>query len=212
VGPPSAVCGLITFASFNNAAKINDAVIALWAGVLEAVPGSTLLLKWRSFADPFLQGRVRADFATHGIGGQRIRFDGATPHPEMLRQYGEVDIALDPFPFSGGLTTREALWLGVPVVTLPGARPLSRQTHAVLQAIGRAEWSANSSADYVAIAARLARDPTELSRIRQGLREQLRASPLCDAPRFARDLEAIYRNLWRAYLQRGAFFDKAAPE
>jgi protein O-GlcNAc transferase len=200
--PPSAVCGLVTFASFNNAAKINDAVIALWARVLDAVPSSTLLLKWRSFADSFLQGRVRAEFATHGIGGQRIRFDGATPHPEMLRQYGEVDIALDPFPFSGGLTTCEALWMGVPVVTLPGARPLSRQTHAVLHAIGRSEWSASSGDDFVAIAARLASDPTELSRIRRGLREQLRTSSLCDAPRFARDLEATYRRLWCAYLQR----------
>jgi protein O-GlcNAc transferase len=202
VGPPSAVCGLVTFASFNNAAKINDAVIELWARVLDAVPGSTLLLKWRSYADPYLQGRVRADFAGHGITGERIRFDGATPHPEMLRQYGEVDIALDPFPFSGGLTTCEALWMGVPVVTLPGTRPLSRQTHAVLHAIGRPEWSATSSDDYVAIAARLAGDRTELSLVRRDLREQLRASPLCDAPRFARDLEAIYRKLWRAYLQR----------
>jgi predicted O-linked N-acetylglucosamine transferase (SPINDLY family) len=200
-GPPVLTRGVVTFASFNNAAKINDAVISLWARVLKAVPRSTLLLKWRSFSDPFLQGRVRADFAAYGVDGQRIRFDGATPHPDMLRQYRDVDIALDPFPFSGGLTTCEALWMGVPVVTLPGARPLSRQTHAVLHAIGRPEWSASSDDDYVAIAARLARDPTELSRSRHGLREQLRTSPLCDAPRFARDLEAVYRKMWHAYLR-----------
>jgi predicted O-linked N-acetylglucosamine transferase (SPINDLY family) len=198
--PPSASGRPVTFASFNNSAKLNDAVIALWARVLAAVPHSRLLLKWRSLADPVLQARIRHNFARHGIDGERIRFDGATEHADMLRQYGDADIALDPFPFCGGQTSCEALWMGVPVVTLAGSRPFSRQTHAILRAIGRAEWSAGSADDYVEIAARLAGDPIGLGRIRRGLRQQMLASALCDAPGFARSLERVYRKLWIDHL------------
>jgi protein O-GlcNAc transferase len=198
--PPSANGSPTTFASFNNSAKLNDAVIALWARVLSAVRRSRLLLKWRSCADPLLQDRIRSMFARHDIDPERIQFDGASPHADMLRQYGEVDIALDPFPFGGGLTSCEALWMGVPVVTLAGLRPFSRQTHAILHAIGKPEWSACNSDDYVAIAARLANDPIKLSRARRSLRQQMAASALCDGPRFARNLERVYRKLWLKYL------------
>jgi predicted O-linked N-acetylglucosamine transferase (SPINDLY family) len=159
-----------------------------------------LLLKWRSFADPLLQDRIRSAFARHGIDAERIQFDGASPHADMLRQYDEVDIALDPFPFGGGLTSCEALWMGVPVVTLAGSRPFSRQTHAILQAVGKPEWSACNADDYVSIAARLADDPINLSGARRSLRQQMAASALCDGPRFARNLERVYRKLWLKYL------------
>jgi len=197
---PSANGARTTFASFNNSSKLNDAVIELWARVLAAAPQSRLLLKWRSFGDPMLQDRVRSKFARRGIDAERVQFDGASPHIDMLHQYGEVDIALDPFPFCGGLTSCEALWMGVPVVTLAGARPFSRQTHAILYAIGRPEWSAADADDYVNIAARLAGDPTELSDARRDLRRQMAASALCDAPGFARSLEHAYRELWQKFL------------
>ena len=156
--PPSLETGFTTFGSFNNAAKVNDDVLALWAQVLAAVPDSNLLLKWRSYVDPILQGRTRFEFSRRGIDPRRIQFDGKTPHRDMLAQYSQVDIALDPFPFSGGLTSCEALWMGVPVVTLPGSRPASRQTHSILQTIGRSECSAQTLSAYVDIAASLARN------------------------------------------------------
>ncbi len=121
--PPSAASGRVTFGSFNNAAKINRHAIALRSQVLNAVADSTLLLKWRSFTDPLLQDRLRSAFGAHGINPARIRFDDHTPHEDMLRQYAEIDIALDPFPFSSGLTSCEAFWIGVPVMTLPARDP-----------------------------------------------------------------------------------------
>jgi len=193
--PPSAASGRVTFGSFNNAAKINRHVIALWSQVLAAVADSRLVLKWRSFADPVLQARLRSAFAAQGVAAERIRFDGHTPHEDMLRQYAEVDIALDPFPFSGGLTSCEALWMGVPVMTLPGPRPVSRQTHAILNTIGHAEWSFASPAGFVETAAALARDRAGLAAARRRLRQDMQASPLCDARGFAANLEAVFRTL-----------------
>jgi protein O-GlcNAc transferase len=199
-GPPSVTGKTTTFASFNNSAKLNASVIALWSRVLAAAPNSRLLLKWRGLADPLIQARFRRHFARHGISGERVELDGKSEHADMLRQYGGVDIALDPFPFSGGLTSCEALWMGVPVVTLAGARPFSRQTHAVLQAIGRPEWSAGSPDAYVELAVRLAGDPMELGHIRRDLRRQMRASSICDGPGLARILEAVYREKWISWL------------
>jgi protein O-GlcNAc transferase len=201
--PPSESGSSTTFASFNNSAKLNASVIELWSRVLTAVPDSRLLLKWRSLADPILQARIRRHFAGHGIDGVRIELEGASEHAEMLRRYRSVDIGLDPFPFCGGLTSCEALWMGVPVVTLAGSRPFSLQTHAVLHTIGRPGWSACSADDYVKIAARLAGDPVELGRIRRSLRKQMLASPLCDGSGLARSLERVYRDLWITFLAGG---------
>jgi protein O-GlcNAc transferase len=193
--PPSLKKGFTTFGSFNNAAKINGGVLALWAEVLAAVPGSNLILKWRSYADPILQGRTRFEFERLGIDPQRIRFAGASQHGDMLSQYSEVDIALDPFPFTGGATSCEALWMGVPVVTLPGTRPVSRQTQSILRTIGRPEFSAPTPSAYVETAASLARDRDRLAKVRGSLRSEMSSSPLCDAKGFAVRLEAIFREL-----------------
>jgi protein O-GlcNAc transferase len=170
-------------------------VLALWAQVLAAVPDSNLLLKWRSYVDPILQGRTRFEFAKYGIDPQRIKFDGKTAHCDMLSQYSQIDIALDPFPFSGGLTSCEALWMGVPVVTLPGTRPVSRQTHSILRTIGRPEFSASTPSDYVETAASLARDSDRLVTIRRSLRAEMSNSSLCHAKGFAGRLETIFRDL-----------------
>ena len=185
--------GPVVFASFNNPAKLNAEVAALWARVLAAVPGSVLLLKWRGLSDPILQARLRALF---GAAGGRLRFAEASPHAAMLDEYGDVDVALDPFPFTGALTTCEALWMGVPVVTLPGARPVSRQSHAILRRIGCGEWSCASPEEYVAVAARLAQDRAGRARLREGLRAAMAGSALCDHRGFAAGLEAAYRDLW----------------
>jgi protein O-GlcNAc transferase len=188
----------IVFGSFNNAAKINGKVLALWAKVLVATPQSELLLKWRSFADPLLQARIRADFATMGIDPTRIKFDGATPHEEMMAQYGQIDIALDTFPFSGGLTSCEALWMGVPVITMPGSRPVSRQTHSILRTIGHDEWSVSSIEAYVETASALAADDAKRRMLRKSLRRDIADSPLCNAKSFSERLEEIYVQIERA--------------
>jgi predicted O-linked N-acetylglucosamine transferase (SPINDLY family) len=198
--PPSTSGKPVTFASFNNTAKLNDSVIALWSRVLLTVPDSRLLLKWRSLADPVLRARISRDFGRHGVDAGRIQFDGATQHADMLRQYSDVDVALDPFPFCGGLTSCEALWMGVPIVTLVGPQPFSRQTHAILHAIGRPEWSAGNADEYVETAARLAGDPVALDQLRRDLRRQIVGSGFCDGSRFARGLERIYRDMWSGYL------------
>jgi predicted O-linked N-acetylglucosamine transferase (SPINDLY family) len=117
----------------------------------------------------------------------------------MLEEYGEIDIALDPFPFGGGLTSCEALWMGVPVVTLPGDRPASRQTAAFLDSVDLRECLASSPSDYVARATALASNPQRLAELRHTLRARMAASPLCDGPRFARALEAAFQGMWRRW-------------
>jgi predicted O-linked N-acetylglucosamine transferase (SPINDLY family) len=176
-------------------------VIALWSRVLGAVPGSRLVLKWKSLADAAECARLRQAFAAHGIDPARLDLRGRSPHAEMLAEYGDVDIALDPFPFCGGLTSCEALWMGVPIVTLPGSRAVSRQTLGFLSPIGLAELSAETAERYVTIAAGLAGDRDRLAALRAGLRERMAASPLCDGAAFARGLEAAFRAMWRTWCQ-----------
>ncbi len=121
----------------------------------------------------------------------------------MLGEYGDVDIGLDPFPFCGGLTSCEALWMGIPIVTLPGTRPVSRQTLGFLNQVGLPELSAPSRERYVAIASELAGDLDRLAALRAGLRARMAASSLCDGPRFTRGLEAAYRTMWRTWCESG---------
>jgi predicted O-linked N-acetylglucosamine transferase (SPINDLY family) len=198
--PPVLQRGYVTFGSFNNLAKLNSGVIELWVRVLEAVPRSRLLLSWRTFADPHERARIASAFSAHGLEPSRLELRcGAPTHAGVMGEYREVDIALDPFPFSGCLTSCEALWMGVPVVTWPRSRPVSRQTQAFLTAIGRTEWIARGADDYLRIASSLAADPTHLAALRRDQRARMAGSPLCDGRRFARNLEAIYRELWRAF-------------
>ncbi|HJV84317.1 MAG TPA: hypothetical protein VJ698_02490 [Noviherbaspirillum sp.] len=187
--PPCLQNGFVTFGSFNNTGKLNDEVLAVWAQILAAAPHSRLVLKWRTFQDGGLCQRVRATFARLGIDPARIELRGASFHVDMLKEYGDVDIALDPFPFTGGLTSCEALWMGVPVVTWPQSRVVSRQTFAFLSAIGLPELAGSSADEYIRIALKLARDPALLTQLRQGMRARMRASSLMDAPQFARQLE-----------------------
>ena len=193
--PPSAAGGGVTFGCFNNTAKLNDAVIELWSALLRRVPDSRLVLKWRSLADPFLCEGLRAAFAAHGIGAERLEFAGISPHRALLEAYGGIDVALDPFPFTGALTTCEALWMGVPVVTLPGRSVVSRQGLAILRAIGREAWVARDAAQYLDLAAGLAGDLAGRTHWRGALRPAMRAAPLCDPVRLARALEEAYRAL-----------------
>jgi predicted O-linked N-acetylglucosamine transferase (SPINDLY family) len=200
--PPFLRGSAVTFGSFNNMAKVGPAVVQLWARVLQAVPESRLLLKWKSLDDGGMRRRLTQDFAAAGVGPERLMLRGASPHEAMLAEYGDMDIALDPFPFSGGLTSCEALWMGVPVVTLPGIGAPSRQTLGFLQVLGLSEWAAASPADYVRIAAALAADRERLGDLRQSLRPRMAVSPLCDGLAFTRNLEAAYRDMWRRWCRK----------
>ena len=197
IDPPALRRGFVTFGSFNNLTKLNSGVVDLWARLLEAVPAARLLLSWKSLANDEERSRFAAYLAAHGIPLDRIDLTpGADSHAGVLGEYADVDIALDPFPFSGCLTTCEALWMGVPVVTLPMRRPVSRQTLGFLDVIGRTEWAARDAEDYIRIAAQLAGDAEHLTALRRGQRDRMAASSACDAPRFTRNLEAALRQMW----------------
>jgi len=188
--------GYITFGSFNKIAKINAETIILWCKIMSSISGSRLILKATSLEDDSLKNELARQFENHGIPRNRIDFRSDTPHPEMLAEYGDVDIALDTYPFNGGATTCEALWMGVPVVTLEGEIPISRQSKAFLHTIGHPEWVASSVEDYIKIALNLASDLKTLSKIRKKLRMEMNDSPLCDGHSFAKDLEKLYRQMW----------------
>ena len=160
-------------------------------------PRARLLLAWPGFADPRLQERLRALAAGSGIAPDRLELRPGGAPAAFLARYGEIDIALDPRPYSGGLTTLEALWMGVPVVTCPDERFAGRHAASHLTQAGLADWIVPDEAAYVARAAAAAADLDRLSRLRQGLRAQLSASPLLDGAGFAHRLDALWRRIWR---------------
>lgn len=196
---PAHQVGHITFGCFTNLAKVTPRVVAAWATILGQVPAARLVIKSHAFADDDAAARVRAAFAAHGIASERIDLRGPSPHRTFLAEYGGIDIALDPFPYTGGLTTCEALWMGVPTVTLPGETFASRHSLSHLSNVGLGDWAANDLAGYVALAAGKARDLDALAALRAGLRAEVKASPLCDAPRFGAGLGAALRRAWCAW-------------
>ncbi|RXK53027.1 tetratricopeptide repeat protein [Oleiharenicola lentus] len=192
--------GPVTFGSFNNVAKVTDATLALWARVLAAVPGSRLLLKGRGFGDEAVRQRYFERFAAAGLPVQRIEFlERTAKTDDHLALYGRVDISLDTFPYHGTTTTCEALWMGVPVVTLMGDRHVARVSGSLLTAIGRGEWVAQTPEDYLRIATELAADPLKLAAIRAGLREEVRNSPLGDHAGQSARFAAALRECWMAW-------------
>lgn len=197
---PAIANGCITFGSFNNIAKVNDLVITVWAQVLAAVPDSRLMLK--SFALSSVRGRKRIveGFAAQGIPAERLDLVGWSAETQHhLELYNKVDIALDTFPYNGTTTTCEALWMGVPVISLEGERHAARVGASLLSVLGLRELLARDVEEFVLIASRLAADPERLTALRAGLRERMAASPLLDHAGFTRNLESAYREMWRAY-------------
>jgi len=191
---PSFKNNYITFGSFNNTLKYNSAVFILWAKLLHAVPYSKLLLKWRTFNDPLYRQFVIDQFYSLGIEISRLDLRGPSFHEQMLEEYSEIDIALDPFPFSGGVTSCEALYMGVPVITMPNTRVVSRQTYAFLSLINHHELVAHSEVEYIEIAKALANDSLRLNHYRENLRMDMLNSPLMDIKAYTKSLEdALYQ-------------------
>ena len=195
---PAAANGRITFGCFNNLAKINDHVVDLWCRVLHRVEGSRLVLKTKQLDDASVRERFAGLFAERGIAADRLDLQGFAPHAELLGAYNTVDIALDPFPYSGGLTTCEALWMGVPVLTLPGPTFAGRHSASHLTNVGLTDWIVDSPDAYVEKAETWAQDLDGLAALCASLRERTRSSPLCDGARYARNLETALRRMVEA--------------
>jgi predicted O-linked N-acetylglucosamine transferase (SPINDLY family) len=194
---PALQNGYVTFGSFNNPAKFSPRLFDAWAELLCRVPGSRLLVRFGWLDDAQTRDRLRGEFVRRGVDGGRILVEGSTPHLEFLASYGRVDLALDTLPYSGGLTTCESLWMGVPVVTCPGATFASRHATSHLTNAGLGEFVAADLPGYVALAASWANRLPELATLRASLRDQVRRSPLCDAPRFAADLLDVLTAAWQ---------------
>jgi protein O-GlcNAc transferase len=167
-----------------------------WADILQAVPGSRLIL--HSHPGSHLDA-VRARFAARGISPDRVEFQPRQVRSHYLQTYSRIDIALDPFPWCGGITSCDALWMGVPVITLVGRTPVGRGGASILANLGLPDLIAQTPQQYIQIATDLAQNPTRLADLRQTLRSRMQSSPLMDAPRFARNVEAAYRQMWRTW-------------
>jgi predicted O-linked N-acetylglucosamine transferase (SPINDLY family) len=191
----------LTFGSFNNVPKLTPHTVKLWAAVLHEVPDSRLLLKAPSFKD---EGAIEAfaqRFQAEGIARERLEFRGPVGLTDMMAEYADVDIALDTVPYNGGTTSLQALWMGVPVVVKAGGNFVSRMGASFMSAAGLNDWVAETDADYVRIAASMARDRQALLTLKRGLRERLRAAPAWNIDQYTRDFENALRQMWLAHVQ-----------
>ncbi len=189
--------GVVTFGSFNTLPKMGEWTLAAWADVLRRVPGSRLVLKNMGLADARARERIAAFFEGRGVERSRLDLLGPTPgQREHLEVYGRVDVGLDTFPYAGTTTTCEAMWMGVPVVTVAGGAHASRVGLSLLRAVGLENLCAPTVEAFVESAVLLARDREQLASLRGGLRDRVARSPLCDAAGACRRVESAYRSLW----------------
>jgi len=200
----AAMRGYPTFGCFNNLSKINGDVVRVWAAILKRLPEARLILKTHALGDASVRERYGRMFQEQGIEPHRLDLLGPSSHAALLDSYGQFDIALDPFPYCGGWTTCEALWMGIPVITLQGASFSSCIGAGLLQTVGVGEWIADTPDRYIEIAAQLGGNIGGLATLREGLRARVAASSLCDADTFAHNLEQVYRVMWRKWCTDGA--------
>ena len=196
---PSLKTGFITFGCLNQFAKVSSGALQLWVRVLQAVPGAHLVLQAQPGAH---RDHVRALFAEAGIAPERLAFDGKVPLNDYLARYQDIDLCLDPFPYTGGVTTMDALWMGVPVITLSGRTGVGRSGVSILTNVGLPELIAQTPDQYVDCAVALAGNRDRLSELRGGLRRRMQASPLMNGSQYAADVEAAFRLAWRTWCNR----------
>jgi predicted O-linked N-acetylglucosamine transferase (SPINDLY family) len=193
-GPP-------TFGCLNNFAKVTDITLELWTRLLRRVPEARLLVYARAETH---RDRVRRALREARVEESRAAFVGHQPLADYLATYRLIDVALDPHPYGGGTTTCDALWMGVPVVSLAGRTAVSRAGSTLLANVGLERLVARNEEQYVELAAALIRDASALAALRRELRERIESSPVMDAKRFARDLETAFRRVWRVWCERRA--------
>ena len=190
----------VTFGSFNNMTKVSDETLALWAKILNDAPDTHLVFKAKQIgAQPDAQPSLLERFAAHGVEAERLTPEGASPREEFLADYNRIDIALDPFPFSGGATTAEALWMGVPVVTMKNDRWAGRVSETLLSAVGMDQWVTKDAEAYRDLALQQAVSSPRLADHRTQRRQLVEAAALCNGPGFTRSLETAYRDMWKAW-------------
>jgi predicted O-linked N-acetylglucosamine transferase (SPINDLY family) len=190
---PAIQRGYVTFGCLNNFCKVNDDVLNLWSKVLSALPGSRLLIL---AGEGSHRQRVLQRL---GVDSSRIEFVARRPRQEYLKLYHRIDLALDTFPYNGHTTSLDAMWMGVPTITLIGDSPVGRAGLCQLANIGMTGLVAKSAEDYMRIALELASNSSRLAELRASLRHRMQQSPLMDAPQFARNMEKIYREIWRLW-------------
>jgi predicted O-linked N-acetylglucosamine transferase (SPINDLY family) len=193
---PASAQKRVTFGCLNNFCKVSAPAVAAWVKILRSVPQAQLILGAQEGSH---RQRLANELSGQGIDPARLSFVGRMPLPDYLRIYNQIDIALDTFPYGGGTTTCDALWMGVPVVSLIGKRAVGRGGLSILSNIGLAELAGGSEQEYVRIAIELANDLPRLSQLRSTLRQRMQQSPLMDAPGFARQIEAAYRQMWQTW-------------
>jgi protein O-GlcNAc transferase len=197
---PALKRGHLTFGSLHNLFKLNPKVFDLWSQLLQETP-STKLIMFRHTLTGSAQDDIRREFAQRGIGAERLELRQGSDTPGYLAVYDEIDVSLDTFPYTGGVTTCESLWMGVPVLSLRGVRPAGRNSAAILTRVGLGDWAVNTAEEYLALAKRTGDDLDGLARLRAGLRATV-AATLCDAEQFTRSLEEVYRSLWRRWCEQ----------
>lgn len=196
--------GIIRFGCFNRLGKLSDACLALWAELLAALPGARLVLKDPQLDDAALRAAFLVRAAAAGLAPDRLDLLGGTPQAAHLAALSRLDVALDPFPQGGGVSSLEALWMGVPLVTLPGPTLPQRLGAAILTALGRPDWIAQTPAAYVGIATELARDRATRAALARDLRPTLAGGPLGNPHRYAAAAAAVYRRIWRDWCAESA--------
>lgn len=198
---PGANGGRFTFGCFNRPAKLNAEVGKAWARILEQVPDSRILMVYGGLGEASTREAIHRVLGEGGVAPERVELVGEGEQPKLLQAYGEVDLALDPFPYSAGVTTLEAMWMGVPTVTFVGDTFAGRHSAAHLTAAGLGSFCADNVDDYVAMAVGWTQRRDELAEVRRTLRDRVAASPLCDAPRFADNLSRELMRLWSEWCE-----------
>ena len=194
--PPFLKNGFVTFGSFNNLAKLSSATVTIWSEILQRLEGSRLILKTTHLGETRLADRLRQQFLLRGVDPDRLTILGYTEGDDHFDMYSTIDIALDPFPYSGATTTIEALYMGVPVVSMSGDRYASRMSLSILKGIGRPEWVVESREEYISLAIQLAQDQNGLAEIRARLRSEIEKSSLCRHEEFALNFESVLESIW----------------
>jgi predicted O-linked N-acetylglucosamine transferase (SPINDLY family) len=197
---PALDCGYTTFGCLNNFCKVTPLTLATWCRLLQTMPGARLLLHAPEGSH---RRAVQDVLAGQGIAAQRLAFVGFLPAEKYFKMYERIDVALDPLAYGGGTTTCDALWMGVPVVSLAGQTAVGRGGASILSNVGLPELVARDAEQYVRIAVELAHDRSRLCELRATLRDRMQNSPLMDAGRFTRNLEAAYRAMWRRWCAVG---------
>ena len=200
--PPVIKNGYVTFGSFNNLSKINDKVISLWSKILKSSPKSKIFLKTKQLDDSYLKEKIISKFKENGINLNSIILEGSSSRSKLLNSYNKVDIVLDPFPYSGGVTSLEAIWMGVPVLTKKGFRFVSHTTESINHNSGMSDWVANDENEYVKKAIKFSTDLELLTEINKNLRRPALKSPLFNSTLFAKQLNNAFWEMWNNFISK----------